>query len=306
MPGIAPHVVVIGSVNMDLVATAQRLPAPGETVLARGALASAPGGKGANQAVAAARLGARTSLIARVGDDEHGRVLRAGLEREGVGCGGVSTTANCSSGVAMIVVDAAGRNAIVVVPGANERLTPGDVDARLDVLFDASVVALQMEIPSDTLAHAAAAAHSMGAMVVLNPAPAQTIPDALMRSVDLLVPNETEASILTGIAVNSVPDAQRAAAVLQARGAPCVIVTLGAQGVVVATPTSLRHFKAHAVDAVDPTGAGDTFIGGLCTGLAEGQDLWHAVSLGQAAAAAKVTGQGAQASMPYRRELAAG
>jgi ribokinase len=306
MPGIAPHVVVIGSVNMDLVATTHRLPAPGETVLAQGALATAPGGKGANQAVAAARLGARTSLIARVGDDEFGRILRAGLEREGVGCRGLSTTANCSSGVAMIVVDAAGRNAIVVVAGANERLTPGDVDAHLDVLFDASVVALQMEVPPDTLAHAAAAAHSMGAMVVLNPAPAQAIPDALMRSVDLLVPNETEASILTGIAVDSVPDAQRAAVILQARGAPCVIVTLGARGVVVATPTSLRYLKAHAVHAVDTTGAGDTFIGGLCAGLAEGQDLWHAVSLGQTAAAAKVTGKGAQASMPYRRELAAG
>jgi ribokinase len=306
MPGIAPHVVVIGSVNMDLVATAPRLPAPGETVLARGALSTTPGGKGANQAVAAARLGARASLIARVGDDEFGRLLRAGLEREGVGCRGVSTTANCSSGVAMIVVDDAGCNAIVVVPGANDRLTPGDIDARLDVLFDASVVALQMEVPRETLAHAAAAARSMGIKVVLNPAPAHAIPDALMRSLDVLVPNETEASILTGIEVSSVADAQRAAAVLQARGAPCVIVTLGARGVVVATPTSLRHFEAHGVHAVDTTGAGDTFIGGLCAALAEGQDLWRAVSLGQAAAAAKVTGKGAQASMPYRRELAAG
>jgi ribokinase len=304
MSDIAPHVVVIGSINMDLVAKVHRFPSPGETALARGALSTVAGGKGANQAVAAARLGARTSLIARVGDDEFGRMLRTGLEQEGVNCRGVSTTADCASGVAMVVVDDAAQNSIVVVPGANERLTPGDIDAKLHVLVNASVVAMQMEIPPGTLAHAAAKARAMGAKVLLNPAPAQAISDELLRSVDLLVPNETEASILTGIEVNSVLDAERAAAVLLARGAPCVIVTLGAQGVVVAMQTSVRHFKSRDVRAVDTTGAGDTFIGGLCAGLAEGRDLWQAVSLGQAAAAAKVTRMGAQASMPYRRELA--
>jgi ribokinase len=298
-----PSVVVIGSINMDLVARAVRLPAPGETLVAHGALLIASGGKGANQAVAAARLGARTSLIARVGDDEFGRALRRNLEHEGVDCRGVGATANCSSGVAMIVVDDAARNTIVVVPGANGLVTRSDIDAQLRMLSSASVVVLQMEIPFDTIGYAMAKAHSMGTKVLLNPAPAQPLPDDLMAYVDFLVPNETEASILTGMVVDSVESAKRAAEVLCARGAACVIITLGAQGVVAATNGAIQHYKSRDVRAVDTTGAGDTFIGGLCAGLVEGQDLAHAIALGQAAAAIKVTRMGAQASTPYREEL---
>lgn len=298
-----PSVVVIGSINMDLVARAARLPTPGETLVARGALLTAPGGKGANQAVAAARLGARTSLIARVGDDEFGRVLCGTLEYEGVDCRGVSATANCASGVAVIVVDDAARNTIVVVPGANGRLTRSDIDAHLGILSGASVVAMQMEIPIDTIEYAVARTHSMGKKVLLNPAPAQPLSDELIQCVDFLVPNETEASMLTGMVVDSVESAGHAAEYLCGRGAACVIITLGAQGVVAATKGTVRHYKSRYVRALDTTGAGDTFIGGLCVGLVEGQDLSRAISLGQDAAAIKVTRMGTQASIPYREEL---
>ncbi|HTN51100.1 MAG TPA: ribokinase [Anaeromyxobacter sp.] len=297
-----PQVVVIGSLNMDLVARAPRLPAPGETLLGRD-LATVPGGKGANQAVAAARLGARTAMIGCVGSDGFGAQLRAGLEGDGVDCRGVKELAG-SSGVALIVVDDEGRNGIVVIPGANGRLGPEDVDAWEDLLTAAKVVALQLETPLATVEHAARRARALGRPVVLNPAPAQPLPPALVACADFLVPNEVEAAALTGIPVDSVDGAVAAAERLRAQGAGRVLVTLGARGVVVVGPEGASHQPARPVKAVDTTAAGDTFIGGLCAALAAGKSVPEAVAWAQAAAALSVTRPGAQPSIPWAREVA--
>ena len=305
MEPAAPRVFVVGSLNADLVAGVARLPQPGETVLATGNLATLCGGKGANQALAAARLGAPTAMVGRVGDDAHGQRLREALLRDGVDCTGVRPTPDCASGVALIVVDDAGRNSIVVVPGANARLDAADVDRELSRIGAGCVVALQLEVPLETVARAAATARARGATVVLNPAPATALADELLATVDILVLNEGEASVLTGRPVDSVDAVGRAAARLRERGAGRVLVTLGARGVLAATAGAVHHLPARRVRAVDTTGAGDTFIGGLCTGLIEGLDLPAAIELGQAAAAIQVTRHGAQAAMPTRREVEA-
>ncbi len=296
------QVVVVGSLNMDLVARAPRLPAPGETLLGR-SFSTVPGGKGANQAVAAARLGARTAMIGCVGEDAFGRQLRAGLEGDGVDCRGVRVVPGQSSGVALIVVDDAGRNGIVVVPGANGHLAPEDVDRHEAALAGRGVVALQLETPLATVEYAARKARVMGWTVVLNPAPAQPLPPALIACSDFLVPNEIEAAMLTGLPVESVESATEAAHRLHAQGAGCVLVTLGARGVVAVTAAGAQHFPAQQARAVDTTGAGDTFIGGLCAALVRGRTLPEAIGFSQAAAALKVTRPGAQASIPFEREV---
>lgn len=297
------EVAVVGSLNMDLVARAERLPRPGETVPGL-SFATVPGGKGANQAVAAARLGARTAMIGCVGDDAFGARLRAGLEADGVDCRWLRTEAGISSGVALIVVDGAGRNGIVVVPGANGRLGPGDVEASDAALAAARVVVLQLETPLETVERAARRARELGKAVVLNPAPARPLPAGLLACADYLVPNELEAAALTGAAVGSVEEAAAAGRRLREAGAGTVLVTLGAQGVVAVGPSGERHHPAPRVEAVDTTAAGDTFIGGLCAALVRGRPLDAAIAFAQAAAAISVTRPGAQPSIPFEREVA--
>jgi ribokinase len=299
-----PEVVVVGSLNMDLVARTARLPVPGETVAGTG-FATVPGGKGANQAVAAARLGARTAMVGCTGDDAFGARLRAGLERDGIDCGAVRAAPGVSTGVALIVVDDAGRNGIVVVPGANGLLRPSDVDAAEPLLRAARAVVLQLEIPLDAVERAARLARDLGKLVLLNPAPARPLPASLLACVDWLVPNETEAAALTGLPVRSPAEAVEAGRALRAAGAGAVLVTLGANGVVTVGPEGERHDAAPRVQAVDTTAAGDTFIGGLCAALVRGEPLAAAVAYGQAAAAICVTRPGAQPSIPYAREVAA-
>jgi ribokinase len=298
----APEVVVVGSLNMDLVARVARLPAPGET-LSGTDFATVPGGKGANQAVAAARLGARTAMIGCVGDDAFGARLRTGLEDDGVDCRALRIAAETSSGVALIVVDQAGRNGIVVVAGANGQLAPADVDAAEPLIAGARIVVLQLEVPLETAAHAARRAHALGKTVVLNPSPARPLPPELIACVDYLVPNEIEAASLTGMAVVSVADAIAAGRRLREDGAGAVLVTLGAAGTVTVGPDGERHDPAPRVHAVDTTAAGDTFLGGLCAALVGGRSLPAAVTFGQAAAALCVTRPGAQPSIPFAREV---
>lgn len=299
---MSADVLVVGSINMDLVARSPRLPAPGETI-SGASFATVPGGKGANQAVAASRLGARTAMIGCVGDDAFGGALRGVLEADGVDTGGVRTVAG-SSGVALIVVDDAGRNGIVVVPGANGALTPADVDRCEAALAAARVVVLQLETPLATVAHAAARARALGKTVLLNPAPARALPPELLACVDLLVPNEVEAGMLTGRPVRSPEDAIAAAEALRARGVGTVLVTLGERGAVAVDAGGARHHGARPAKAVDTTAAGDTFIGGLCAALVRGRPLADAIGYAQAAAAISVTRAGAQPSIPYARELA--
>jgi ribokinase len=295
-------VVVVGSINMDFVAFASRLPGRGETVIGRSFTAS-PGGKGANQAVAASRLGARTALLGCVGGDAIGSTLLSTLKGNGVGCAAVKVAEANTSGVAMIVVDARGANTIVVIPGGNWLLTDRDVMAHEGLIRQSRVVALQLEIPMDVTILAAQVARRWGKTVVLNPAPAQSLPPMLLSAIDYLVPNESEAAELTGIAVTDGESAGRAAAALRQAGAARVLVTLGDRGVVACTETGTVHYPARPTQAVDTTGAGDTFIGGLCSGLASGLDLAAAIAFGQAAAAISVTRAGAQQSIPFRREV---
>ena len=298
-------IVVIGSINMDLVLRVPRMPLPGET-LTGGAFQTIPGGKGANQAVACARLGrGAVAMIGCLGDDAFGMTLRAALVADGIDVSHVTTLPGVASGIASILVDASGQNSIVIAGGANDLLTPAHIDAALPLLARASVVVLQLETPLATVQHAIDVAHGLGKTVVLNPAPAASLPAAVLAQVDYLIPNEIEAAMLLGAATSGIDDAFVAtgAAALRAAGCRNVLVTLGAKGVYAALEDGNRDFPARAVTAVDTTAAGDTFIGGFVAALASGADPAAAIDLGQRAAAIGVTRPGAQTSIPYLREL---
>jgi ribokinase len=283
---------------MDLVIRAPRLPRAGET-LAGESFATVPGGKGANQAVAAARLGASVAMIGCVGHDAYGEQLRAALLAERIDCQALTVMADVSTGVASIVVDDSSQNAIVIVAGGNGQLTP-EVVARFDALLAAAeVVICQLEVPVPTVAHTLKRARELGKIVILNPAPAVApLPADWYALIDYLIPNESEAAILTGLPVDTVASAQAAAAALVAAGAGKVLITLGEQGVVFADGQAFEHFPAQKVQAIDTTAAGDTFVGGFAAALSQGQSEAQAIRFGQAAAALSVTRAGAQPSIP--------
>lgn len=297
------QVVVVGSLNMDLVTRAPRLPGPGET-LSGDSFVTVSGGKGANQAVAAARLGAHVAMIGCVGDDAYGEHLRGALLVEQVDCQGLLTVSGVSTGIASIVVDANGQNAIIIVAGGNGQLTPDVVD-RFDVLLSAAqVVICQLEIPIPTVAHVLSRARELGKVVILNPAPASSaLPEHWYPLIDYLIPNESEAAILSGVSVDSLASAETAARSLLASGAGKVIITLGEQGVVLASGQGVEHFAAPRVTAVDSTAAGDTFVGGFAAALAQGRDEAEAIRFAQRAAALSVTRAGAQPSIPDSAEV---
>jgi ribokinase len=295
-------IVVVGSLNMDLVMRTPRVPVGGETLSGHG-FSTLPGGKGANQAVACARLGAQVSMVGQVGDDGFGKTLRDGLVADGIDVSGVKQTSAVGTGVAMILVEDIGQNRILLAAGANGALTAADIDAQSAVIEGGAMLVIQLEVPLHVVRHAIRTAHAAGVPVLLNPGPAAPLPDEIWSQVDILVPNETEASLLSGIAVSDAASAYAAARVFRQRGIAWVLVTLGEQGVAVVDDGGERHFPARVVNAVDTTAAGDTFIGGLCAGLVEGMSLDAAVSLAQRASALCVTRHGAQPSIPYRREL---
>jgi ribokinase len=289
---------------MDLVVRAPRLPRPGET-LAGHAFSTVPGGKGGNQAVAAARLGASVALIGCVGMDENGASLRAGLEAEGIDCSGVDTSTDEPSGVAMVIVDDASQNAIVIVAGSNGEVSPESV-VRHEAAFAASkIVVCQMEVPAAAVEATLFTARRLGKPVLFNPAPVTgPLPAAWLASVDYLVANEIEAATLSGIAVESVDDARRAADALHDAGVRHVILTLGSRGVLARFDGGECEFlAAQRVDAVDTTAAGDTFVGAFAAAVAAGRSRADALAFGQSAAALSVTRPGAQPSIPYLREL---
>ncbi|QSN62511.1 ribokinase [Caballeronia sp. M1242] len=305
--GARGRVVVVGSLNMDLVARAPRLPKPGET-LAGSAFAQAPGGKGANQAVAAARLGAQVAMIGCVGGDANGATLRAGLEAEGIDCAALATSAHAPTGVALIIVDDASQNAIVIVAGSNAQVTPAVIDEQEALLARADVIVCQLETPPETVRAALAAGRRLGRTTILNPAPAASaLPADWFALIDYLIPNELEAATLSGIAIATPDDARRAARMLKEKGARNVIITLGAQGVfaLLGDDSDGQHLPSPKVEAVDTTAAGDTFIGGFAAELARGSAVADAIAFGQRAAALAVTREGAQPSIPRRSEIAA-
>ncbi|MEA1030992.1 ribokinase [Pseudomonas sp. Fig-3] len=297
-------VVVVGSLNMDLVTRAPRLPRGGETLIGE-SFCTIPGGKGANQAVAAARLGAKVSMVGCVGSDAYGQQLRGALLAEGIDCQSVSVVAG-SSGVALIVVDDNSQNAIVIVAGANGVLTPDVLDRFDEVLRSADVIICQLEVPDATVGHALKRGRELGKTVILNPAPAsRPLPADWYACIDYLIPNESEAAVLSGLAVDSLETAEAAATQLLAAGAGKVIVTLGAQGLMFANGASFQHFPAPLVKAVDTTAAGDTFVGGFAAALADGKSEVEAIRFGQVAAALSVTRAGAQPSIPTLLEVQA-
>lgn len=293
-------VLVVGSVNMDMVARSERLPLPGETLVGE-RFVMAPGGKGANQAVAAARLGAPVVFVSRVGTRQHGEALLQALDSEGVDCAGVVRDPLALPGIAVIMVaSVGGENAIVYVPGSNADLSVADVEASHGALQAAAVVVAQLEVPMPVIQRAFELARKTGAITVLNAAPALAVPPALLALTDWLVVNETEAMLMSGA-----PDERSAAQQLLERGPQQVLVTLGAAGVLLCTAAGIEHLPAQIVVAVDTVGAGDTFVGGLATGLQEGRSAVDAVRLGQAAAAIAVSRSGVQTAMPFRAELGA-
>ncbi|MFM0473821.1 ribokinase [Paraburkholderia strydomiana] len=297
------RVAVVGSLNMDLVARAPRLPHPGETLAGR-TFAQVAGGKGGNQAVAAARLGAQVSMLGCVGADANGAQLRAGLEAEGIDCAAVETGRE-ATGVALIVVDDASQNAIVIVAGSNGEVTPETIARHEAVLAAADVVICQLETPLDTVQAALATARRLGKTVILNPAPATgPLPAEWLPLINYLIPNELEAATLTGLPVGSPEEAATAAAVLRAAGARNVLVTLGPRGVQAALEGAAPAlYDAPKVKAVDTTAAGDTFIGGFAAQLAQGASVDAAIRFAQRAAALSVTRAGAQPSIPTWAEV---
>ena len=296
-------VVVIGSLNMDLVMRTPRVPVGGETLHGH-EFSTLPGGKGANQAVACARLGAKVAMIGQVGNDGFGTTLRDGLAADGIDTSGVLQTSAVGTGVAMILVEDIGQNRIVLAAGANGALTPADIDAHAARIGGAAMLVLQLEVSMPVVQRAIGIAHAAGVPVLLNPGPASPLPEAVWSQIDILVPNESEATLLSGVEVSDVTSAYAAAKVFRQRGVKCVLITLGANGVAVSDDAGERHLPAHVVKAVDTTAAGDTFIGGLSAGLVEGLAMDDAVALGQRASALCVTRHGAQPSIPYRREIA--
>ena len=290
-------VVVVGSGNIDLTALVDRLPARGETLLGRQVMQSF-GGKGANQAVAAARAGATVGFLSKLGSDANGALIEQHLAAQGLSRMVLLRDAEAQTGIAMILVDAAGNNQIVVVPGSNQHLTPADVRQHAGLISGARVLLVQMEIPIETVQECLRLAKRHGLLTILNPAPACSLLPEFVRMVDVLTPNEREACVLSGVT-----DSAEAAGVLVRGGVGTVVVTRGAEGAVISRGKEVIPVPAFVVEAVDSTGAGDAFNGALACALAEGMPIEAAVEMAAAAGALATTGRGAQTALPTRSEI---
>ena len=299
---MSKKLVVLGSVNADHVLSVPRFPKPGETLTGSG-YHIAYGGKGANQAVAAGRTGADIAFIACVGSDDIGARMKEQFSRDGMATQAVMAVEGTTTGVAMIWVSADGENCIGISAGANAELTPVCLQPHMSLISEADVLLMQLESPLNTVETAAQAARIAGTKVILNPAPAQTLPESLLRLVDMITPNETEAQALTGVVVESEDDAQRAADILHAYGISTVLITLGARGVWLSEQGKGELIPGFRVQALDTTAAGDTFNGALVTAQLEGKPLREAIRFAHAAAAISVTRAGAQPSIPFRAEV---
>lgn len=294
-------IVVIGSLNMDLVVNTPRIPALGETVLGSGFF-TAPGGKGANQAVAAARLGGSVSIVGCVGDDIFGKELKQNLLVNDVDIINVKVIENTPTGVAMITVKD-GDNFIIVDPGANFCLTTDIIDELEDLIKDSFLVVIQLEIPFETVERAVESAHKHGVKVLLNPAPARTLPDDLLEKIDIITPNEKECELITGLPVRNIDDAKAAVSFLMQKGIPQVVITMGSAGAVYNNGSKIMHKSAVKVKAVDTTAAGDSFSGAISVALTEGKSIDEAIDFANLVGALTVTKKGAQLSLPMRKNV---
>lgn len=296
------RIVVIGSSNSDLVIKCERIPEPGETVMG-GTFVMNPGGKGANQAVAASRLGGNVIFITKLGDDMFGQMLRQNYMDENLPSDYIICDHDSPTGVALISVDANGENSIVVAPGANNKLSKSDIDKFSDIIKSADFLLIQLEIPIKVVEYAVDLASRNGVKVILNPAPAAELSRELLPKLFLITPNETECKILSGIKVSDDINVERAAEVLIKKGVQNVVVTLGSKGSLIKTETISQFVPARKVAAIDTTAAGDVFNGALCVALAEGREIIKAVEFATIASSISVTRMGAQPSIPQRTEV---
>ncbi|WP_114749580.1 ribokinase [Pleomorphovibrio marinus] len=295
-------ILIIGSTNTDMVIVADHFPAPGETIIG-GTFLMNPGGKGANQAVAAARLGGEVAFISKVGQDVFGQQAIQNLKNEGIDTTGVAIDPEEPSGVAQITVDKSAENCIVVAPGANMALSREDLEKRMGLIESAEIVLAQLEVPLSTISFALARAYEMGKKTILNPAPAVPLPDDLYKSLYMITPNQSEAEILTGIKVTDEKSSKMAAEWFLRKGVKVVIITLGADGAFLYDGNEEIQLPAPKVKAVDTTAAGDTFNGALAVAIAKKWSLKDALAFANKAAAQTVTKMGAQSSIPFWREL---
>ncbi len=297
-----PRIAVLGSINMDLVIRCAHLPAKGETIIADSS-SEIPGGKGANQAVSAARAGGDVTMIGRVGDDAFASRLVENLRRENICTDSVVASSGCASGIAVVGVEASGENSIMVVPGANGNVTCEDVESAADVIRGADVLLLQLEIPFDAVIAASSIAADAGVPVILDPAPMPSVLPANLLSVDVICPNQSEAASIVGHPLDTVDDARKSVATLHDRGAKQVIITLGGQGALLSDGTSISFIEPFQITPVDTTAAGDAFAGAFAVRLAEGASLDTAARFAAAAGAMAATRIGAQIGMPMRSEI---
>ena len=299
----AKKIVVVGSCNTDMVIKADRLPVPGETILG-GTFFMNPGGKGANQAVAAARMGGAVTLISKTGNDVFGKQSVSLYNSENINTDFILSDSRHPSGVALITVDSNGENCIVVASGANATLSPADIDKARAEVESSGIILMQLEIPLETVEYVAEMANKKGIRVILNPAPARALSEQLLNNLYIIIPNKTEAEILSGIKVTDIETARKAAAIISAKGVDIVVITLGSQGALIKEHDDYHFVEAYKVDTIDTTAAGDAFCGTVCVGLSEGKSILEAVELAVKAAALTVTRMGAQTSIPFRSELA--
>lgn len=297
-------IVVVGSSNTDMVIKTDHLPVPGETILG-GTFFMNAGGKGANQAVAAARLGGSITFIGKTGDDIFGRQAVQSFKEEGIDTTYMVTDREQPSGVALITVDKNAENCIVVASGANATLSNHDIEPALEKITDATIILMQLETPLETISYVASMASGNNVKVILNPAPACSLPDSLLQNVFILTPNQTEAAILSGIEITDLASAEAAAQIIRSKGVNIVIITLGARGALLVQEDLIQLVSSPIVEAVDSTAAGDIFNGALAVALAEEKEIICAIRFACKAAAISVTRLGAQASAPYRTEVEA-
>ena len=295
-------IVVIGSCNIDMVVKTDRLPMPGETVLG-GSFMMNPGGKGANQAVAVARLGGNATFITKIGNDLFGKQSIEMFNKENINIDNILSDPHQPSGVALIMVDVNGENCIVVASGANANLNVYDIEKTRNVIERADILLMQLEIPMSTVEYAAKIAFDKGIKVILNPAPATSLSNELIKCLYAIVPNKTEAEMLSGIKVDDWKSARQAADIISDKGVDIVVITLGSRGALIKKRDSYVEVPVEKIKAIDTTAAGDTFCGAFCVGLSEGLSVEDAVRMANQAAGITVTREGAQAAIPYRKEI---
>ncbi|HYE10317.1 MAG TPA: ribokinase [Patescibacteria group bacterium] len=295
-------ITVVGSLNMDLVTYTGRMPVIGETIIGK-SFKQIPGGKGANQADAIAKLGAKVRMIGCVGSDDMGNTLLESLNNDGVDITRIKKVEGISTGIASITVDSAANNCIIVVSGANNMLSADDIRTSYDALQNSDVVVAQLEVPIETVKYVLSTAKQLGKLTILNPAPAVELDKDFLANVDILVPNDTELQLISGIQVNNESDMENAAQVLMNKGVRELIVTLGDKGCVHINKLGMKAYPAYKVNAVDTTAAGDSFIGAVAVAINEGKSLEEAIHFATAVGAITVTKEGAQSSLPLRGEV---